>query len=122
MKPSSKGDPGIMYLGVKLEYTQTANGVWAWGMGNEPSKYVREAVTNCKKHLAESNDECPKSIHVGIRYPDLDSTAPCDPDQASYYMPIIGVLRWIVGLRRIHINTKVLLLSSYLAHLREGHL
>ncbi|KAL7526268.1 LOW QUALITY PROTEIN: hypothetical protein ACHAXR_003858, partial [Thalassiosira sp. AJA248-18] len=125
MKPSSKGDPG-MYLGVKLKYTQTANGVWAWAMS--PSKYVREAVTNCKKHLAESYDgryTIPKSAPNPFVYeydPDLDTSAPCDPDQASYYMSIIGVLRWIVELGRIDINTKVSLLSSYLAHPREGHL
>ena len=125
MKPTSKGDPG-MYLGVKLKYTKTANGVMAWAMS--PSKYVQEAVSNCKKHIGSHYDgryTMPKSAPNAFLYgydPDVDVTPPCPPDQASYYMSIIGVLRWIVELGRVDIATEVSLLSSYLAYPREGHL
>jgi hypothetical protein len=48
LKPSSVGDPEI-YLGAKLRKTWLANGIWAWGPS--PSKYIAQAVKNCKKHL-----------------------------------------------------------------------
>ncbi|KAL7523480.1 hypothetical protein ACHAXR_000197, partial [Thalassiosira sp. AJA248-18] len=121
MTPSSKGDPG-MYLGVKLKYTQTTNGVWAWAMS--PSKYVREGVTNCKKHLKESYDGqyiMPKSAPNPFMYeydPNLDTTAPKHPTTCQSLACCAGL--WNLG--RIDINTEVSLLSSYLAHPREGHL
>ena len=37
----------------------------------------------------------------------------------SYYLTIIGMLRWILELRRIDIITEVLLLSSHVASLER---
>ena len=54
--------------------------------------------------------------------PELDTGPELDPNTASYYLTIIGVLRWMVELERIGIVTKVLLLSSHVALAREGHL
>ncbi len=52
LKPDSVGAPDI-YLGTKLKLMLLENGVWALGIS--ASKYVREAVKNCKdlvsKHL-----------------------------------------------------------------------
>ena len=124
MKPSSMGDPNI-YLGVKLRYHQTANGVWAWSLS--PSKYIQEAVSNCTKHLKNNYDgkhSLPKSAPNPFTHdydPNLDVSEPLDPARASYYQTLIGVLRWIVELGRIDINTEVSLLSSFLAYPREGH-
>jgi hypothetical protein len=47
LKPSSVGDLDI-YLGAKLKQTRLPNGIWAWGLS--PSKYVAQAVKNCKFH------------------------------------------------------------------------
>ena len=54
--------------------------------------------------------------------PELDTSPELDPDAASYYLTIIGILRWMVELGRIDIITKVSLLSSHVALPREGHL
>ena len=54
--------------------------------------------------------------------PELDTSPELDPDAASYYLTIIGILRWMIELGRIDIITKVLLLSSHAALPREGHL
>ena len=43
-------------------------------------------------------------------------------DEASYYQTLIDVMRWMIEIRCIDINTKVSLLSLYLAMLRQGHL
>jgi hypothetical protein len=50
LKPTSVGDPDI-YLGAKVRLDQLTNGVFAWGLS--PSKYVQQAVLNCKKHLRD---------------------------------------------------------------------
>ena len=47
---------------------------------------------------------------------------PLDPDAASYYLTIIGILRCMIEVGRIDILTKVLLSSSHVAFPRERHL
>ena len=53
---------------------------------------------------------------------ELHTSSELDPDAASYYLTIIGILRWMIELGRINIITEVLILSSYVALPREGHL
>ncbi len=43
-----------MSLGAKLKLMQMSNGVYVWGMS--PAKYIKEAVSNCKKHLKPNYD------------------------------------------------------------------
>jgi hypothetical protein len=47
---------------------------------------------------------------------------PLDPECSLFYQHLIGVMRWMVDLGRVDITTEVLMLSSYLALPREGHL
>ena len=58
---------------------------------------------------------------VGGYRPETDTTDPLDPDRASYYQNMIGVMRWMVQIGRIDIATECSLLSSHLAYPREGH-
>ena len=58
---------------------------------------------------------------VGGYQPETDTTDPLDPDQASYYQTMIGVMRWMVEIGRIDIATECSLLSSHLEYAREGH-
>lgn len=50
MKAESVGDPD-MYLGAKLRTTVLGNGVEAWAFSL--AKYLREAVSNCKKFIRD---------------------------------------------------------------------
>ncbi len=50
LKPDLLGTPDI-YLCNKLKLMQLENVIWAWGIN--PSKYVREAVKNCKDYVPE---------------------------------------------------------------------
>ena len=124
LKPSSIGDPDI-YLGAKLKYTRAENGVWCWTLS--PSKYVQEARKNCETFLKNNFDgkySLPKMAYktfVGGYRPETEMTDPLDPDRASYYQTMIGVMRWMVEIGRIDINTECSLLSSHLAYPREGH-
>jgi hypothetical protein len=125
LKPSSVGDPS-MDLGAKLKLTQMSNGVYAWGMS--PTKYIKEAVSNCKKHLKLNYDgryvlrtQAAYPFVMGYE-PELYETPALDPDWASYFQSIIGVMRWMCEIGCINIATEVSLLSLHLAYPREGHL
>jgi hypothetical protein len=125
LKTSSVNDPS-MYLGAKLKLMQMSNGVWAWGM--IPLKYIKEAVSNCKKQLKLNYDgryvlptQAANPFIMG-NAPELDETPALDPDRASYHQSIIGVMQWMCEIGCIDIATEVLLLSSHLTYPREGHL
>ncbi len=90
LKPSSVGDPS-MYLGAKLKLMQMSNGVCAWGMS--PVKYIKEAVSNCEKHLNPKTNydgwyamptQAANPFVMGYE-PEIDGTPALDPDQASYF-------------------------------------
>ena len=124
LKPSSIGNPDI-YLGAKLNYTRAPNGVWCWTMSL--SKYVQEACKNCKTFLKNNFDgkyslpNMAPNPFVGRYRPETDMTDPLDPDRASYYQTMIGVMRLIVEIGIIDIATDFSLLSSHLAYPRKGH-
>ena len=89
-----------MYLDTKLHKIRLHNGVWAWAMS--PTRYVHEAVINCIVHLS-SNYVCkykmPKKAENPFKMgydPELDTSPELDPDTASYYLTIIGILRWMI--------------------------
>ena len=74
--------------------------LWCWTLS--PSKYVQEACKNCEK-LLKNNFGCTYSLQrmapkpfVGGYRPETDKTDPLDPDRASYYQTMIGVMRWMV--------------------------
>ena len=115
-----------IYLGTQLKETQLPNGVWAWGMS--PSKYVQQAVKNCESQLlnefhgryklpTQADNPFPTTYE-----PEMDVSDPLDPNHASFYSHIIGVMRWMVEIGRVDIATEVSLLSSHLAYPRIGHL
>ena len=53
--------------------------------------------------------------------PELDITPPLDPELASYYQSLIGVMRLMVEIGRIDIAVEVSMTSSHNAYPREGH-
>jgi len=96
LKPSSIGDPDV-YLGAKVTKMNLINGTWCWTLS--PSKYVQEAVKNCEFALNDSFDgayklpkNAPNPFPVGYK-PELDVTKPLEPELASYYQSLVGVMR-----------------------------
>ena len=99
LKPTSIGDPDI-YLGAKVKKMNLANGTWCWTL--RPSKYVQEAVRNCEQALKDTYGgthkmpkNSPNPFPMGYK-PEMDLTTPLKPELASYYQPLIGVIRWMV--------------------------
>ena len=54
--------------------------------------------------------------------PELNVSPLIDPLLTSYYQYEIGVLRWMVEVGRVYINTQVLMLASCLDLSQEVHL
>ena len=115
-----------MYPGVKFHKTRLHNGVWAWAISL--TKYIKEAVRIYMVHLL-SNYGSKYRIHKKVENPlkmgydpELDTSPDLDSDTASYYLTIIGILRWMVELGKIKIMTKVSLLLSHITLPREEHL
>ena len=122
LKPSSVGDPDI-YLGAKLRKMTTPNGVRCLSIGL--SKYVQEAVNNCKinlkqhcdgKYVLLKEDFNPFAYHYE---PKVDISEPYDTDIASYYQSIIGIIRCMIKLGCGDTTTEVSMFSSQNTYLCE---
>ena len=90
-----------------------------------PSKYAQEAVRNCETHLRDNYGgrykllaNAPNPFTMGYD-PELDVSTPLEPDLASYYQSLIGIMRWMIELGRIDIATEISLLSSHNTYPRE---
>ena len=84
-----------MHLGMKLQKTRLHNGVWAWAMS--PTRYVQEAISNCKMYLSSNYGgkyKIPKKAKNPLKmgYDQESDTSPeLDPDAASYYLMVTGI-------------------------------
>ena len=99
LKPTSIGDPDI-YLGVKVTKMNLANGTCCWNLS--PSKYVQGEVRNCEQALKDTYGgthklpkHAPNPFPKGYK-PKMDLITLLEPELASYYQSLIGVMRWMV--------------------------
>ena len=121
LKLSMLADPNI-YLGSRVRLMLLPNGVMAWS--SIPSKYVQEAVKNVEtyvKNIIGERCNIPKTavnpFSIGYE-PTEDLEHQLNPELASYYQFIIGVLRWMIKLGRIDTHTEILMLASHLVSSR----
>lgn len=122
LKEDSIGPPKI-YLGGRMTEVVLDNGVKCWGISS--SQYVQAAVKNVENHLASIGKKLPAKADTPIQTsyrPELDITPELEPDEASYYQSLIGILGWMVELGRIDLCLEVSLMSSHLALPRQGHM
>ena len=123
MKEESIGPPGI-YLGGKMSKVTLLNGVEAWSFSS--SQYIHAAVNNVEAYLEEKGIKLPKhgvnAPFTSNSRPEIDVTEDLGPTEASYYMSLIGVLRWMVEMGRVDICVEVSLMSSQMAFPSRGHL
>jgi len=116
--------PPKVYLGATIKpwsIPNETNPVWSMNSTN----YLKEAIHVLEMELSKAGKTLKgkPSTPMQLNYrPELDVSPVLGPDQASYYMSLIGILRWAVELRRIDIYIDVALLSSYLYQPRVGHL
>ena len=122
VKEDSIGPPDI-YLGNKVTKLELSSGQQCWSFSS--SQYVKAAVNNVQQYLTQRGLSLPKRasspLTPGYR-PELDTTPELDATQASYYMSLVGILRWVVELGRIDLTNEVSMMASMMALPREGHL
>ena len=123
LKESSVGPPKL-YLGGSIRKVELENGAKAWTMIS--SKYCQAAVANVKRYLENHKEYvfpkgCDTPMTTSYR-PELDVTPVLKPGMSSYYMSLIGILRWVVELGRVDICLEISIMSSHIAMPREGHL
>eukprot|EP00804_Cyclotella_cryptica_P024735 CCRYP_001712-RD/>CCRYP_001712-RD protein AED:0.26 eAED:0.27 QI:0/-1/0/1/-1/0/1/0/353 len=125
LKPASVGPPE-MYLGTKLRKKTFEDGTTTWGLS--PAKYVQQAVRNVETYLKtnlEGRYSLPKRGEnpFPVDYAPEESVTPLlEPEVVTFYMQLIGILRWMCELGWIDICTEVSILSLYSVMPREGHL
>jgi hypothetical protein len=125
LKPDSVSPPE-MYLSAKLKRKTFENGTSAWVLS--PAKYVQQAVKNIETFLENNLEGKFALLKRGDNpfpcdnAPKEDVTPLLEPGVATYFMQLIGVLRWMCELGRIDICTEVSMLSSFAVMPREGHL
>jgi hypothetical protein len=114
----------MQYLGAAVKEWEFPDDVSRpkWALSSEP--YVKEAIKNIEKHLAEQNRTLRKSNQpMPTSYlPELDITPLLTEQEIHFYQSQISILRWMVELGRLDIYINVALLSSYLTAPRQGHL
>ena len=112
----------MQYLEGKLRKVKFENGtdVWAWGS----SQYVQASVKNAEDYLEKSGEKlvawAPTPLLNGYR-PEIDVSPELERAEASYFHSLIGVLCWIVELRRADIYVEVTMMSLHLALPQQGH-
>ena len=103
---------------------QLENGVKARAFSS--SQYVQAAVKNVEEYVKDKeNLNIPGRAETPMQTsyrPELDVSMELTPVLASYYMSLIGILRWIVELGRVDICLEVSMMSSHMAMPRQGHL
>jgi len=89
------------------------------------TNYIKEAIRCLEMELGKAGKTLkgkPSTPMQANYRPELDISPILNPEQASYYMSLIGILRWAVELGRIDIFIDVSLLSSHMCQPRIGHL
>ena len=117
-----KIEPPDMYLGAELG-RMTMDGREAWYISSE--KYVRAAIENIEKQLAENGRRLPVGCRTPLSYgyrPENDTSPELKAQGIQKYQELIGILRWAVELGRVDILLETSMMSTYLAMPREGHL
>ena len=125
LKEESIGAPTV-YFGDRVHKVQLENGVWAWSFSS--SQYVQSAIKNVEAYVGRpenSHLKIPSKAETPLTMsyrPELDVLSELMSSDSAYYQSLIGILWWIVELRRINICLEVLMMSSHLAMPRKGHL
>ena len=112
LKPGSVGSPDI-YLGTKLKQMQLHGGIWMWCM-SLPSISERQPESKGYRLLMRTNN----SFLMGY-YPEPVVSPAFRQDEASHYQFLIGVMRWMMEIGCIDINTEVSLIPLYVAMPRQ---
>ena len=86
-----------------------------WNVGVSVCHSMFRAQRNVEKHLMKSSQVLPRKFKCpwSVNYqPEVGITPEVPPQEAAYYQSLIGILRWIVELRRADICMEVSAMTS----------
>ena len=88
---------------------------------------MQDAVSNVKEYVRNNLPGYKLNKKATVPFPrdyhpECDISRELSPELGSFYSSQIGILKWMVELGRINIQTEVSVLLSHLAMPREGHL
>ena len=115
LKEESIGDPG-KYIGGKLCKVKLNIGIDCLEFSS--TQYVQDSVNNVEQYLKVKGKKLLAKAPAPFQKnycPEIDMTEELGEYDEAYYHSFIGVLRWIVELGRVDINTELWMLSSHLA-------
>jgi hypothetical protein len=123
LKEGSVKKPDL-YLGASIKTVTMQDGNHAYALSSDA--YVARAIVEVQRQLIDLKPgmqlkRVSTPMATGYR-PELDSTPELNPQMASYYMSLMGILRWAIELGRVDIMVEAGLLSRFQAAPREGHL
>jgi hypothetical protein len=126
LKARSVGEPKT-YLGAKVSKykLENADNPAKMRLSLSAEDYINCAVKDVETKLEKVGKVLPSKVTMPTMAdyrPELDQTKELEPECATYYAGLIGVLRWCIELGRIDIIVEVSLLSRFLACPHEGHL
>ena len=110
LKPGSLSNLNI-YLDTKLKPMRMEN--WVVACSLSPSQYIQEDVKSMDRYVKGNNGDWWKIPMTAVKIlpcgyePPLDVSQELDPVLSSYYQYHIGIIRRMVKLGRIDINTEV---------------
>jgi hypothetical protein len=118
--------PQELYLGANISKYQLPSGKEVWSISS--NQYVKSSIQTVNDLLKEDGHELRTGkrqgktpLPSGYR-PETDISAELDSEQASWYLQLIGILRWAIELGRIDIYYEVAIMSQYSASPRLGHI
>jgi hypothetical protein len=113
------------YLGAPIQRSRLPGDEDDKHWGHSSEEYVKQAILAVETELAQEGKGLlgKFSTPLSPQYrPELDYSPFLDDNAATYYMELIGILRWTVELGRMDIMVAVSMLSSYTMQPRMGHL
>ena len=111
------------YLVTGLSKMVTATGREYWSMS--PENYCKASVLKDEQKLNKEGKRLPTNSKTPLKSgycPKLDVSQELKADGVQYYMELIGLLRWAVEIRRVHILYETSIMSTHLALPIVGHL
>jgi hypothetical protein len=104
------------YLGATIKRWRLPGDEEATHWGHSAEEYIKQAIINVEMELTREGKSLQGRFSTpmspGYR-PELDYTPFLNDAAATYYMELIGILRWAVDFGCIDIMVNVSMLSSY---------
>ena len=96
---------------ILAQFLSACNYIMTCGLGQWVHHYFQEAIIICKEQITKVS----RNRFAICNSPKLAVSLSLGPNVVCYYQSLISVIRWMMEVRSIDINTKAALVSLHLA-------